>query len=68
MLTITFRENDDMFSLGMFSLKGGKAFAPIPVNKAALILIKIQALQQIVHRKGTKKINKHEKLLRFSHN
>lgn len=28
-LIITFRENDDMFSSGMFNLKGGKAFDPI---------------------------------------
>lgn len=49
MLTITFRENDDMFSLGMVSLKGGKVFAPIPVNEGALILIKMQTLQQTVH-------------------
>lgn len=44
---ITFRENYDMFSLEMLSLKGGGDFIPIHfVNKAALILIKIQALQQ----------------------
>ena len=29
-LTITFREKDDMFSLETLSLKGGRAFAPIP--------------------------------------
>lgn len=30
MLRITFREKDDMFSLEMLSLKGGRAFTPNP--------------------------------------
>lgn len=61
-LTIPLREKDDTFPLEILNLKGGRVFVLFfSVNKIALILIKIQTLQQTVHGKEIQKINKHVK-------
>lgn len=51
-----------MFAMRKLGLKGGRAFTPsVCANNTAPLLIKIQALQQNVHRKEVQKINKQMK-------